>query len=564
MATRGHFSNRWRSIAALQIEGLLLLLFTALVLFFTYLPTRDAQFDTIEAYTVGGVGMPVNQLIPIKRLKLDLNNYRTVPQKDELSAINAIIAIKPDKFWALTESILDSGYLPTENIIVLKSQGARPKMVVKEGNRRISALKLIHGHIPHDEIPVPQNILERIKATNQEWRNANLNVPCSIYEQEDILTVNKIRDLTHGKAEKAGRDVWSSIARARHNRAENGASEPALDLLEKYFSQGKNITQTQRQRFAGDYKISILDEAIKRLAPRIGSANSTALSNDYPNIKYRTELESIILDIGLEVVGFEDLRKMDGTSFYGIPENNKQDQSNQNNAFRTESTQPKSEPEQAHQQIPDSILKESNPKSPADNSGPIKNLDQATTQNFENENSSSRKNNSKAESDTSKSKKTIALPINDKKQVKRRLNSFSPKGKNREKIASLQREMKFLDLDKNPMAFCFLLRSIFEISAKAYCIDHKSDGLSYTDNNGRDRPLVGVLRDITNHLTDNRKNMEVLRQLHGAMSEIAKNDGILSVTSLNQLVHNPTFSIHANDIAVTFGNIMPLLEALNQ
>lgn len=37
------------------------------------------------------------------------------------------------------ESLLDDGYLPTENIIVLESPDG--KMVVREGNRRVASLK---------------------------------------------------------------------------------------------------------------------------------------------------------------------------------------------------------------------------------------------------------------------------------------------------------------------------------------------------------------------------------------------------------------------------------------
>jgi len=40
------------------------------------------------------------------------------------------------------ESLLDDGYSPTENIIVLDNTD---HLVVKEGNRRIAALKLILG-----------------------------------------------------------------------------------------------------------------------------------------------------------------------------------------------------------------------------------------------------------------------------------------------------------------------------------------------------------------------------------------------------------------------------------
>ena len=70
-------------------------------------------------------------------LRLDLRNFRTVPQKSELAAVRAVVSANPDWFWALTESLLDDGYLPTENILVLENGTPGSGLVVKEGNRRI-------------------------------------------------------------------------------------------------------------------------------------------------------------------------------------------------------------------------------------------------------------------------------------------------------------------------------------------------------------------------------------------------------------------------------------------
>ena len=74
--------------------------------------------------------MPTTNLLSVKQLKLDLNNFRTVPQKNEISAVHAMISINPDWFWALMESLLADGYHPTENIIVLKSGKGGSKLVV--------------------------------------------------------------------------------------------------------------------------------------------------------------------------------------------------------------------------------------------------------------------------------------------------------------------------------------------------------------------------------------------------------------------------------------------------
>lgn len=54
------------------------------------------------------------------------------------------------------------------------------------------------------------------------------------------------------------------------------------------------------------------------------------------------------------------------------------------------------------------------------------------------------------------------------------------------------------------------------------------------------------------------------RKLHGAMVELGKKDGVLSVKSFNQLIHNPRFSITESDICIYFSNVLPLLEEMNK
>jgi hypothetical protein len=71
--------------------------------------------------------MSKTTLLPVKDLVIDLYNFRTVAQKNELEATKAMISISPDYFWGLMESLLDDGYLPTENIIVLEGSEGESK-----------------------------------------------------------------------------------------------------------------------------------------------------------------------------------------------------------------------------------------------------------------------------------------------------------------------------------------------------------------------------------------------------------------------------------------------------
>lgn len=461
--------------------------------------------------------MPETIATSVQKLQLDLANFRTVPQKNEEQAIQAMISISPDRFWALTESLLDDGFLPTENIIVLKSKTKGGSLTVKEGNRRVAALKLIHGVVPIDNLNVPDEIQERIAANSAKWKRDNKNVPCTIYPPEDAELVDKIVTLTHGKGEKASREHWNAVARARHNRDHNGQNEIALDLLEQYLAKASNHSKQQAERWGGDFPLTVLEEAIKKIAGRFGAANAPDLVKRYPKISHRTALDDIIKAIGSDLIGFKHIRGADDFLIpFGVP-----------------------------------------PIAPA-NAGPT--AGSGATGNGSTSGGNSNTGGGKG-SATSKPK---ASAINDPKTVMNALKKFTPRGNGREKVVSLLDELKNLKLEKNPLAFCFLLRSMFEISAKAYCADHSSTGgPTLKKSSGEDKSLVVILKDISNHLTGNQSDREKTKLLHGALTELARPEGILSVTSMNQLVHNPNFSVTPGDIASLFGKTFPLLTEMN-
>jgi len=462
--------------------------------------------------------MAKTKVLQVVDLTLDLKNYRTVPQKSEADAVRAMISINPARFWALMESLLADGYLPTENILVLESGG---KKIVREGNRRIGAMKLILGHMKRAKIDLPSHIEQQIKKLDAAWKTENSAVPCAVYAASHSATVDRIVALTHGKGEQAGRDSWNAVARARHNRDSNFIAEPALDLLEKYLSEGKNLTPIQQERWSGDYPLSVLDEAIKRVAPRVGAKSAREFADQYPaKSAHRNSVESMLHDVGTGDLDFKVIRSGSG------------DWAAEKYGFAAEA--PKS-----------------SGKAGGQPSAKAKSASSSSAQ--------------KTGATTTGSPKSKAVATNDPKSVVRALKKFAPSGANREKLVTLLNEAKTLSLEKHPHAFCFLLRSMFEISAKAYCKDHaKKSGPSATKADGNDRILVDVLRDISNHLSKNQTDKTMQRILHGAMAELAKPSGFLSVTSLNQLVHNPRFTVDETHIATLFGNVFPLLEEMNR
>lgn len=486
--------------------------------------------------------MPTNKYLNVKDLKLDLKNYRTVPQNNEVDAINAMIAIKPDRFYAVVESIIENGYLPTENLIILHDND----YVVKEGNRRAAALKLIFGIHNGKNFNLPDSLRSKINSVTKEWKKENERVPCNVYSLAEKHKVDKIINLTHAKGEKASRDHWTSVAKARQNRDEKKGAEPSLDLLEKYLLQGQNLTNQQKERWSGDYPYTVLEEALRHVHSRLGHESISDLAKSYPQINSREKLEEILRDIGLEFLGFKEIRSSEDTFHlnYGLtPISGSDEEEKKTDTVSSEDVH--------------------NQQNISTNASPIGSVQSQVGQNEASNLSHGASLTGFALQPVRGPKKDIAYAICDQKHVNQVLKKFSPQGSNRQKIVSLRDELKKLKVSDNPIAFCFLLRSMFEISAVIYCEENSISTTEGKKGGEKNKDLKSLLSAVTDNLTQNSKNKPMVKVLHGAKAELTKSEGFLSVTSLNQLVHNRTFSIAPADIFTLFNNVYPLLEAMN-
>jgi hypothetical protein len=478
----------------------------------------------------GGL-MPNTAMLTVKALNLDLANFRTTKQKTEIDAMRALIDIDPDWFWALMRSLLTDGYLPTENIVVLRVGG---KNVVKEGNRRVAALKIILNQYPKVDFDLPEDVADQISQLPTSWKTQNKSVPCAVYAAKDADGADRVVAMTHGKAEKAGRSTWKSIARARHARDTQGAFEPALDLVEKYLDKGQNLTPTWRAKWAGNYGLTTLDEALQKLVHRTKYASPQEIAAAYPTDKaMRGNLEVILRDIGLEDLTFAKLRdtSTDYLTKYGFP--------------KPAPPTPAAAPPTAQTPAP---------AAPPSAGQPGKGSTAAPSP-----------------SPTPPSSQPVpppppAVPLNSPAAVLKTLKSFNPHGSNRAKVATLVLEMRDLRLAKTPLSFCFATRSLLELSAKAYCDDHagKPGAPVATDSKGVDKTLLTLLQDCAKHMGAYVPKTAINKELHGALVELAQPQAVFSVVSLNQLIHNPKFAITEQQIATSFHNIFPLLDHLNK
>lgn len=459
--------------------------------------------------------------LKIDELTLDLNNFRTQSQKNEKDAIDTMISTSPDNYWSLFNSILENGYFGIENIIVIRNN---EKYIVKEGNRRVSVLKLIYGLVP--DFNLEHFYLEKIKNLSQEWLSINNSLPCIVYESNELDKVNEQISLIHGKAEKASRDTWKAIAKARFSRNINKKEELGLDLFDKYLNNNFEISDAQKKKWSGVFPITILDEVLPKISSFLNYSNIKQLIADYPK-KNNELIDSIIFDIGNGLLSFQDIRNS------GFLKDDKYSQLSTTNSILGGEVETEIKNDTNTSEMKEEYV---NPNNSHNNTAKRENIKRSSS----------------------------SQSLLDQRSVKRTLRSFKPYGEGNEKIVTLRDEMLQLDITKNPLAFCFLLRSMIEISVKVFSQNTPdSFAVEEVSNKGKaySRELSKVIEDAISFFV--KKDVSNQKKLHPAKVTLGNDNSILSVTSLNQLIHNPKFSLSSVDICIGFHNIFPLIELLN-
>ena len=478
--------------------------------------------------------------LKVKHLELDLDNYRTTSQDGEIDAIKAMIAISPGNFYGVFESILQDGFLPIENLVVQK---IGERYTVKEGNRRTASLKICLGLINTSNFTFSNQLIDRVSSLGRSWKEANASVPCTIYTEKEEGEVNRIVGLIHAKGKKAGRDPWKAVAKARFNRDEENGKEPGLAMLESFISRTTKLSADQKYKWSGTYPITVLDEAIKKVAPALHFKDAPELGKKFSTTKKLNEIDKLIYDIGTTRCKFKTIRA-DNPNFLDLYN------------LRSDEL----EVEGKNSEVTDS---QSAPKNETTDSDQGTDASDATGPERSEVKEDPSSTNGSGDDDTSETPNSndVAHSVNSLRHVKNLLTGFQPRGDNRAKVVTIRDEMQKLSLNSTPIAFCLLLRSMFEISGKAYAKDHN---IRSTNSKGFDIRLIELLKKCVKHLTQNGKNASLAKELHGAIVELATPDNLVSVTSMNQLVHHPFFAIPPKDIAVKFNNVFPLLVKLNQ
>ncbi|MDA8273002.1 MAG: ParB/Srx family N-terminal domain-containing protein [Deltaproteobacteria bacterium] len=167
--------------------------------------------------------------ISVNDLFLDTDNPRISSQQDENSCIETILNMNEGHILNLAEDIAKNG-LRVENIIVSEQGGGSTgnKWIVRDGNRRITAIKLLS-----DPSKAPNKRLQdKFYKIKKQYNNFPTSVECTEYTDErELLDVLFSR---HGGANNGvGQIEWGAMAKAKYSEKiqENNPNIKVLNFL---------------------------------------------------------------------------------------------------------------------------------------------------------------------------------------------------------------------------------------------------------------------------------------------------------------------------------------------
>lgn len=189
--------------------------------------------------------------INIDDIHINLLNPRYIEQESENHEIEQII--KNGDIEKLMKDIVQFGLDPSENLL-LTYDSTFNKYIVHEGNRRITALKLLKDP---NLVPLFMNDRELYISKIQEIINSAIykpivNVPAVIMENFELM--NHFIELKHTKNNGgAGRLDWKPEDQARFNKAKDPFKNNLLNVLTEILPDKTNdFNFTTIERIIGD------------------------------------------------------------------------------------------------------------------------------------------------------------------------------------------------------------------------------------------------------------------------------------------------------------------------
>lgn len=142
---------------------------------------------------------------------------------NEVDSINQLIEIQNEKLIYLAKDIVAKGLNPHEIPIAYYDESSN-KYIVADGNRRITAIKLLTIYSTKLDLfkmtsGFKNSLVSIIKNNKGRMVRSNMTIPFVVYDSEE--SVRDLLEKTHTDISGVSRDNWDAISKDRH-KARNG------------------------------------------------------------------------------------------------------------------------------------------------------------------------------------------------------------------------------------------------------------------------------------------------------------------------------------------------------
>ncbi len=250
------------------------------------------------------------QTLRISQLLVDVQNPRLPSVKEsQQEAIRSMVHVQGDKIIALAKHLVENGPNPSSLPIVMPNNNSEGMFDVLDGNRRVTALKLLESPSIVEDIlagKAYQSLKQLCKSFEQNPIN-QLN--CFIVASRDDADT-WIQLIHRGQNEGAGLVEWDGQVAARYD-ARVGSKPFALHVLDFVKDNAELSEETQRRIDEGKFPITNLERLVNTPYVReklgIEKVDGEALTT-YPEQEVLKGLTQIVEDIGTKKITVSDIK----------------------------------------------------------------------------------------------------------------------------------------------------------------------------------------------------------------------------------------------------------------
>jgi hypothetical protein len=211
--------------------------------------------------------MPEPLKIPVTQLIVNPENYRFETVENQVAAIEMMVSDQGDKLFNIAKSILEIGTNPNDWPMVIEYSHDTSQYLVLEGNRRITALKILNNVdlLDADKFYTLKNRFKKLLKENTNF--IPNNIWCNVYESSAEADV-WIKLKHSGENEGTGTVSWGNQSVLRYQERVEGYSALPLQFIDylkvsEYVddtlkAELKNIPTSTLTRILGDKDVKNL------------------------------------------------------------------------------------------------------------------------------------------------------------------------------------------------------------------------------------------------------------------------------------------------------------------